>query len=164
MCLLILMFIVLQVSVILLISCVSFMSVWVSHAPLCTEAAAVTVIKLVYGVCGGKSVHVELKTLPTFSLFVHVLCRQHHHSSSVCLGAAESHSHSEWQPLQKVFVVLQSRGFIPSLWLPNEALYCLIPSTTCKNQSKEGLAVFHQGWWASVHVHMSGWGFLLEPA
>lgn len=57
---------------------------------------------------------------------------------------------------KKVFVLQQSRGFIPSLWLSNEALCCLIPSGTQEISQKKVELFFHQGWWHSVHLHMSG--------
>lgn len=61
----------------------------------------------------------------TLQLFL----RHQHRRSSVWFSPAESSKFtlSDRQPLQKVFVLQQSRSFIHALWLPNEAVYCLIP-------------------------------------
>lgn len=64
-------------------------------------------------------------------LFDFVLLCQQRRSSSVHLGPVQSSTvHAQWMATRKVFVLQQSRGFIPSLWLSNEALRCLTPGGT----------------------------------
>lgn len=152
-------------------SCVAFMSNWVKMLrSSCSDSREACFLG-----CVGRKVctdyHTGPKTVPTFSktfLFSRYFWRrQHHHSPSAWLSPADDPQStlSEWTPLQKVFVLQQSRGFIPSLWRPNEALCCLIPRAARKNPSKEGLAVFHQRFDDQAFASTCrGWGFLLEPA
>ena len=125
----------------------------------------------VYGVCREKGwtlctreYHTGPKTIPTLS---HTFLSSHVFAPSApSLSICAHFSLSEQPPLQKKSLFgSKAVASSPSLWLPNEALYCLIPSGTWRISQKKVLAVVHRGWWPSVRAHMLGTErFLLEPA
>lgn len=77
------------------------------------------------------------------------LRRQHRRSPSVHISLSVNSHHCK-----KSLFGSKAVASSPSLWLPNEALYCLIPGGTWRISQKKVLAVVHQGWWPSVRAHM----------